>query len=55
LAVALMAAQKVDQRAAEDKAEHKRGKECSPGAEGDIAEQVEDITTVRKFGQPIQH
>jgi hypothetical protein len=55
LAFALPAAQQVDQRPAEHEAEDQGCKERGPCAEGDVAEQVEKITPVRKLGKPKQH
>ena len=43
LAAALAHAQEVDQRPAEEEAEDQRGEEGAAGAEGDVAEEVEDV------------
>ena len=55
LALALLAPQKVDQRSSEDETKDQRGKEGRPGAERDVAEQVEDVAAVRELRQPVQH
>jgi hypothetical protein len=46
LALALLAAQKVDQRTPEEEAEQKCGDERPARADGDVAEQVEDPAPV---------
>ena len=55
LAVALAAAQQVDQRATEDETEDQRREKRAPGPEGDVAKQVIDVAAVGKLGQFIEH
>ena len=55
LALALLAAQKVNQRAAKQETKDQRRGKGHARAEGDIAKQVKDVAAVRKLGQPIQH
>ena len=55
LALALAAAQQIDQRAAEHEAEDQGGEKRGPCAEGDVAEQVEKVAPVRKLRKPKQH
>ena len=55
LALALLDAQQVDHRAAEQEDEHQRGDDGAAGAERDVAEDVEKRDLVGEFGQPIKH
>ena len=55
LALALLDAQQVDDRAAEQEHEHQRGDDGAAGAEGDVAEDVEERELVGEIGQPIEH
>ena len=55
LALALLEAQQVDDRAAEQEHEHQSGDDGAAGAERDVAEDVEERDLVGKFGQPIKH
>ena len=55
LALALLEAQHVDDRAAEQEHEHQRGDHRAAGAEGDVAEDVEERDLTGKFGEPIEH
>ena len=55
LALALLDAQHVDHRAAEQEHEHQRGDDGAAGAEGDVAEDVEEREVPGEIGQPIEH
>ena len=55
LALALLAAQKVDQRTAEHEAKDQRGKERPAGAKGDVAEKIEEVPAIRQICEPIKH
>ena len=55
LALALLEAQHVDDRAAEQEDEDERGDDRAAGAEGDVAKDVEERDFVGKLGQPIEH
>ena len=55
LALALLQAQQVDDRPAEQKHEHQRGDDGAAGAEGNVTKDVEERDLVGKLGQPIEH
>jgi len=55
LALALLAAQKVDQRLSEDETEDQRGGKGTASPEGDVAKQVEKVPAVGKLGKPVKH
>ena len=53
LAVFLFRPEQVDERTSEEEAEDQRGEEGAAGAEGDIAEKVEDIPAIGKGRKPV--
>ena len=55
LTLALTAAKKVDQRFAKDEAKDKGREKRHTCPEGDVAEEVKDVTAVRKFRKPEKH
>ena len=55
LALALLQAQRRNDHRPEEEHQQKPGRRRAEGAEGQVAEQVEDARHVRKIGQPGQH
>src|SRR5690606_14242504 len=55
LALALLPAPKVDQRAPEQEAEDQRSGEGPAGAEGDVAKKVEEPAVISETRKPVQH
>ena len=55
LTFALLDAQHVDDRTAEQEHEHQRGDDGAAGAEREVAEHIEERQFVGEVGQPIKH